>query len=294
MTCGLSLLILGFYASAQGNGALVSVKSAKIYSKPDTKSSVLRTATKGVKLTVIETRDNWCLVEVNNKQGWIEKKNITIADEGVTETKSTKEPEPVVEEEAPVVTQPETHPNYRQGSDLKPYMSGIRVGGNFANIGGSDAATKFPGYGMRTGFAAGFIFLYNFTEMFAFQPELLYSQKGTKKDANLVKFDYAELPLLLKVTIPVEGSIKPFATVGPYLAYCFNHASTIDGVKYKYNDVKPLDYGLSLGAGVGFDLTGTMFLVDLRYTMGLTTIHDNSSPLDLKNNVIFVSLGLVF
>jgi hypothetical protein len=48
------------------------------------------------------------------------------------------------------------------------------------------------------------------------------------------------------------------------------------------------DFGLTFGGGLSFEVGGAEVGVDVRYTLGLTTIDDDDDPWDLKNKVISI------
>ncbi|MFA4948297.1 MAG: porin family protein, partial [Candidatus Krumholzibacteriia bacterium] len=88
-------------------------------------------------------------------------------------------------------------------------MFGVKGGLNMANITGDDA----EGTLMKIGGLGGVFISYDITEIFAVQPEILFSMKGTKEDFEgtdvSTSLNYIEIPLLLKVNLPTEGAIKP-------------------------------------------------------------------------------------
>jgi hypothetical protein len=61
--------------------------------------------------------------------------------------------------------------------------------------------------------------------MFAIQPEVYYSMQGAKYEEEeddvqvkvIFKYDYIQVPVLAKVNIPIESSIKPNVFLGPAL-----------------------------------------------------------------------------
>ena len=73
------------------------------------------------------------------------------------------------------------------------------IGGlNLANMGGDDVS----GTDSKTGFAGGGVLNYNFSNVFALQTEVLYTQKGFKEEENgftlKFKLNYIEVPVLAK------------------------------------------------------------------------------------------------
>ena len=76
----------------------------------------------------------------------------------------------------------------------------------------------------KTGFTGGIFFMYQFSDLFAIQPEAYYTMKGATSNINAFDitftFDYIEVPVLLKLIIPVEGSnIRPSIFAGPSLGF---------------------------------------------------------------------------
>ena len=78
---------------------------------------------------------------------------------------------------------------------------------------------------MQLGFAVGGFVTYSINEIFAIQPELLYTMKGAKGTCEWDglceewkdKLTYLEIPVLAKFTIPTEGKIAPNLFIGPAL-----------------------------------------------------------------------------
>jgi len=182
---------------------------------------------------------------------------------------------------------------------------GVKGGVNIADLGGSDVGdTK-----TKSGLIAGAFAEFMIGDMFAVQPEVLYSQKGTKAaeagvDAKL-KLDYIEIPVLLKVNIPIEGSkVHPNVYAGPALAIkssCKLSGSDgsvsidldcddpliVDAIGEEF-PIKSTDFGLVFGGGISFDVGGADVGVDVRYNLGLTKILDVDPSTDTKNKVISI------
>ena len=182
---------------------------------------------------------------------------------------------------------------------------GPKAGINIANIGGSDA-DELVGQSLdsKTGFAGGLFFMYQFNKFFAIQPEAYYSMKGaTYKESGgelTLTLDYFEVPLLLKVVIPVEGSnVRPAIFAGPALG--FNTTAKIkveagdeSGELDIKDETKSTDFSLVFGGGIGFMVGKNELGADVRYILGLSTWDDSSDPYDLKNNVININVYFGF
>jgi len=146
--------------------------------------------------------------------------------------------------------------------------------------------------------------MYQFGEMFAIQPEVYYSMKGAKQKASgdgfsvdaEIKLDYFEIPVLLKLLIPLKGSgVKPFVFAGPSLA--FNSTAKVKGesggvsaeIDIK-DDVTSTDFSLVFGGGIGFPVGKGELGFDARYILGLSTIDDTVDPDEIKNAVININV----
>lgn len=180
---------------------------------------------------------------------------------------------------------------------------GLKAGLNLANLSGDDAGSPES----KTGFAFGGFFTYQFSPMFAIQPEIYYSMKGAADKMTVegvtvdltYTFDYIEIPLLIKFMIPIQGSnIKPAIFAGPHVAI-----NTTAKVKAEYqdqsqeediNDFKSTEFGLQFGGGVGFPVGNGELGFDIRYIMGLTTLFDVEADPDVKNSVLNFNLFYAF
>ncbi len=173
---------------------------------------------------------------------------------------------------------------------------GPKAGLNIANLGGDDADELIgESLDSKTGFGGGIFFMYQFSNMFAIQPEAYYSMKGATYKEGGVEFtytlDYFEVPLLLKLIIPIEGSnIRPSIFAGPAIG--FNTTSKVkvefDGESQEEDlkDAKSTDFSLVFGGGIGFMVGKNELGVDIRYILGLSSIDDSSEAVDLKNTAI--------
>ena len=181
-------------------------------------------------------------------------------------------------------------------------QAGLKAGLNIASIGGDDADQILEGQSLdsKTGFAGGLFFTYQFSNMFAIQPEAYYTMKGatySESGADLtITLDYIEVPVLVKFIIPIEGSaIKPSIFAGPSIGFNMTAKSKIefDGESQENDfkdDTKSTEFSLAFGGGVGFPVGNGELGVDIRYILGMSTFDDSSDPWDLKNNVINFNL----
>jgi hypothetical protein len=150
-----------------------------------------------------------------------------------------------------------------QGSDVS---LGLKAGASLANLVGADAGS----YKNLFGFHAGVFANIGITNMIAFQPELLYSQKGAKRpqlgtEETTFRFDYVDVPLAFHIN--ADGL---FFEAGPQVGFLvaakekFGNVST--NVKPNYNTV---DFGYL--AGLGYQRKSGMG-IGLRYNGGFTNV----------------------
>ncbi len=172
---------------------------------------------------------------------------------------------------------------------------GPKAGLNIANIVGDDANFFGLDLDSRTGFTGGIFFMYQFSDLFAIQPEVYYTMKGATSNIGGIditfSIDYIEVPVLLKVIIPVEGSnIRPSIFAGPSLG--FNSTAKLkieadgESAEEDLEDIKSTEFGLVFGGGLGFIIGKNELGFDIRYILGLTTLDDSDFNGDIKNTVI--------
>ncbi len=158
---------------------------------------------------------------------------------------------------------------------------------------------------MLIGFHAGIISEIGLTENLKLQPGILFSSKGSKYELSLLEqaFELTMSPGVIEVPVNVlysfgAGTTKLNLFAGPYVAYGFtgkikssgesldiSYGSTID------DDMKPLDFGLNIGAGV--NING--LLITAQYGLGLANLSpDSSDDTEIKNQVIGISIGYLF
>ena len=201
---------------------------------------------------------------------------------------------------------------------------GMKFGMNMANFGGKDAkAEEGEDKKMKMGFAAGGFVTYSITEMFAVQPEVLYTMKGAKYEweggSATAKVDYLEIPVLAKVTIPTEGNIGPHLFIGPSLGILLSAKEKVEidgedpeglaGEEDAKDWTKSTDFGLVFGAGVDIGMPHSAITIDGRFELGLSTIEkdyectysydgetitETCEAGDVKNSVISFMVGYSF
>ena len=164
---------------------------------------------------------------------------------------------------------------------------GIKGGVNFSqlsgngNVGGINGQSTFDN---RTGYHFGAFALIKGGKV-GIQPELLFSQQGSKVKVNQDDFDanfsYINIPVIVKLYTVAGINLQ----VGPQFGFLSKAEIDNDDAKdsFKSSDV-------SLALGVGWDLPFGL-KIDGRYNLGLTKIEDDASYKNVKNQVFQVSVG---
>lgn len=159
---------------------------------------------------------------------------------------------------------------------------GIKAGPNFAKLDGSSPQGTFEN---RTGYHFGAFGLIKLTKI-GIQPEILFSQQGSKIKTNTGDFDanfsYINIPVIVKLYTIAGINLQ----AGPQFGFLSRAEIEDQNVK---DAVKSSDVSLALGAGwdLPFGLT-----LDARYNLGLSKIDDNDPNLSkIKNQVWQVSVG---
>lgn len=162
---------------------------------------------------------------------------------------------------------------------------GIRGGVNFSRLTNTNV-----NFDKNIGFMLGLysdIPIYN--NLFIFQPEVLYTQKGFEyRDAEF-SIDYVEFPLLFRVNFVNPSGILPFVYFGPYVAFKVNtnFPDVIPDVARDLIDVNSTNFGITAGAGIDF---GHLDL-GVRYDAGLTEVFEDA---DAKLGVLSIVAGFGF
>ncbi len=186
---------------------------------------------------------------------------------------------------------------------------GARLGLNLSNVTGDYT----QGTKMILGANGGAVVEFKLSDKFSFQPELLFSMEGVRKDykENLLGTDivydtnsrvnYITLPLMAKYYVIDGLSVQ----LGPKVSYLLSAKvkgtiktttfgnETVTNMNENVKDnISDLDYGLNFGAGYKME---NGFFVDARYYLGLANINDQANvTATQKNTTISISVGYYF
>lgn len=154
----------------------------------------------------------------------------------------------------------------------------------------------------RFGFNLGFYGQVLSSDVFALQPELLFSTKGSKIEYGGNLFDqtikynlsYLDIPILAVFKLGESAEIH----IGPYVGYLLGASITHEGDlgnavdEIDRDHLKPFDYGLAGGFGLNFGNVQ----VGARYNYGLAKLADSDEAEvligDSKNSVAQLYLAL--
>ena len=180
---------------------------------------------------------------------------------------------------------------------------GFKVGFNLANL----YADNVKDQNMKVGALAGFYAKLPIADGIAFQPELLYSNKGAKltyddviqgKGEYRFNLNYIETPFTFVFNVLPNFNVH----AGGYAAYLasanvkkLKDGTTTSVPDLKADDFNRMDYGLVGGLGLDFKSLN----IGMRYNYGLKQIgHSGSLSGDLtqnsKNSALSFYIGMAF
>lgn len=155
----------------------------------------------------------------------------------------------------------------------------------------------------KIAFEAGIFGEFPINRLLAIQPEVVFVQKGGEETSqslgsSSVTLNYIDVPLLLKINAPVDGSLQPFIFGGPYAGYLIEATSDSEGESQDLTELlNEIHYGLKVGVGVNIGPV----LIDARYDMGVANLYKEDEELDgfdgdfeFTTTGFVLSLGLTF
>jgi hypothetical protein len=165
-----------------------------------------------------------------------------------------------------------------QMSYAQSVQFGIKAGANYANVTGSKINTN-----AIVNYHAGIVAKIGLTKGLSFQPELLYTTQGASYETALADYKnelgYIVVPAMLQIHLSKSITLD----MGPQVGFLLNEKNNFDFQKSNTFDA-------SANAGLGLKITNSIF-AQARYCVGLTKLQPNS---DIKNNVVQLSLGILF
>lgn len=142
---------------------------------------------------------------------------------------------------------------------------GLKAGASLTDFVGADAQNAFTN---RFGFHAGIFANIGFSKLLAFQPEVIYSQKGAKTNAvdTNYRLHYIDVPLVFHVN--TDGF---FFEAGPQAGFLVAAKYEVGSVSTDTKNIfKAVDFGY-LG-GLGYQLKHGLG-IGLRYNSAFTNVY---------------------
>jgi len=163
---------------------------------------------------------------------------------------------------------------------------GIKGGVNAYNI-HNDNNIK---YDTKIGYHFGLLGHIHINQMFAVQPEIVYSTQGAKYKLNNettnFNLSYINVPVLFQYMFENGLRLQAGPQLGVLVAAKSKTGSTTTDNK---ENIKPIDLALSLGAGYIIPSIGLG--IDVRYNLGLNNINDIG---EVKSTNRGLQLGLFY
>lgn len=211
---------------------------------------------------------------------------------------------------------------------------GIKGGISIPNLKSSGDNPISSGWSSRQGPYFGAIAEINLSEHFCLRAELNYSSQGGKKNGkqvipvdpylyavydNEVKLNYLELPLLIKINLPINERYSFFINGGPYGGYLLSAKSVTAGLSNIYSNedltqptlpapvsfdastdvkdqIKNFNFGIQGGIGFSYRMSSKAQYIFLTAGGNYGLIHIQRNEADGKNNTgaVTITIGYQF
>ena len=189
---------------------------------------------------------------------------------------------------------------------LSAQQLGILAGGTFSQLHGLDNVSAQN----RTGTTFGASLLLPFGHTWSLQPQVLFSNKGSRFDSGVggeknIRLDYVDIPLLLRYDLAGGSLVSPHLYAGPSAGYRVGcnvkvSGSGIPNTSSDCNrtnfDPETFDWGAIVGGGIDLSIGGVGVTGGARYGIGLANINkDHSSSLSQRvhNGTLTVYAGIL-
>jgi len=202
-----------------------------------------------------------------------------------------------------------------KGDDIQDFAWGAKAGFSFASVSGKDVKDADP----NPGLAGGLFSTYRFNPLFSMQAELIYMPKGFKYKRNFsyyssdeFEFNFAavEVPMLMKMTLPVRQNIRSSIYAGPIVSFITESMVDITSVDFSQEvtvtkdlggAVNKQQFGVVLGADLVFRVNGYDMACDVRYQKSFTQMYKDRTEIfegddvpDITNSNFSVMFGFMF
>jgi hypothetical protein len=164
---------------------------------------------------------------------------------------------------------------------------GVKAGVSFANFRSDDITVTDT----RAGFSGGAFASVPLNEFLSFQPEVLFTSRGAKKEiVDLAdrlswdyRFHYVEVPLLLRVYGKAGDNMLISGLVGPSVAFRTQAEFTLTmtgSATYEIANAKDVVLDMVIGLGAGIEAGKTLVGLEIRYHPGLESFLGDPEPVD--------------
>lgn len=200
--------------------------------------------------------------------------------------------------------------------ELNDFAWGAKAGFSFASVSGKDVKDADP----NPGLAGGLFSTYRFNPLFSMQAELIYMPKGFKYKDNFsyyssqeleLNFAAVEVPVLMKMTLPVRQNIRSSIFAGPVVSFVTESmmdATAVYGseeetvTKDLGGAVNKQQFGVVFGADLVFRVNGYDMACDVRYQHSFTQMFEKrpveiwtgTDVPDITNSNFSVMFGFMF
>jgi hypothetical protein len=179
---------------------------------------------------------------------------------------------------------------------------GIKGGINSANL-RIVSENTVSSYQTVTRLTWGGFLGFRITDSFSIQVEVLNSPKGSRFRGSsdgipvetTLKYDYTEVPVLIRYSQRGGGRLTPTLFAGPYVAFRRSAEATYTSggraVTETLQDQRDSDYGITFGASLAYKLGAIALVADLRYDLGLTDV-DKAPGSTFNHRALAIMIGV--
>ncbi|WP_264537135.1 porin family protein [Flavobacterium sp. N1736] len=194
-------------------------------------------------------------------------------------------------------------------AQTKKVKLGVKAGLNIASLTFDESELNSSG---KTGFRAGVMVEIPMSKNFSLQPELLYSQQGTKVSfsdqdvtnsnyKSTIKLNYLNIPVMLKYYVIKDLSLQAGPQIGILLKANNKYKDNFLGYENQESfNLKEYSSGIdtSVNFGLGYQFKDK-FYTDLRYNLSYSNVFKKGDinhfiDNDMKNRVFQITIGYFF
>lgn len=215
-----------------------------------------------------------------------------------------------VEEEEEVIETPVQQPAPRERVQTSRELTFGIQGGLSASTVSSSAFTS----GIRTGISIGAVVNIPLPSQYQLTPDILtsietgiiYTEKGMTDlnsdilNAESVEFDYMEIPILGKFSLPVSPAFEPYIIVGPAIGFMVSaERIRADGRRLDLDErTRSADLAFNLGGGIQTRVGNTILYGQAKGSLSLATTFKSDQRFEsedrFKHQYIALEMGIRF